>query len=96
MIKPLKDNVIVTMDSNEKTTASGLIVLDTADQLIKHGTVIAVGTGRIHEKTGERIEPEVVVGDVVYFGAGAPQETEVDDEKVFFIKETDIVARARD
>ena len=65
-IKPLEDRVVVQANEAETTTASGLVIPDTAKEKPQEGTVIAVGPGRIDDK-GNRVPLDVNVGDVVVY-----------------------------
>ncbi|SFK30939.1 co-chaperone GroES [Geodermatophilus ruber] len=65
-IKPLEDRVVVQANEAETTTASGLVIPDTAKEKPTEGTVVAVGPGRIDDK-GSRIPLDVKVGDVVIY-----------------------------
>jgi chaperonin GroES len=65
-IKPLEDRVVVQANEAETTTASGLVIPDTAKEKPQEGTVIAVGPGRIDDK-GNRVPLDVSVGDVVIY-----------------------------
>ena len=62
-IKPLEDRIVVKAIEAEKTTASGLVIPDTAKEKPQEGTVIAVGPGRFDD--GVRVPMDVKVGDVV-------------------------------
>ena len=64
-IKPLEDKIVVQASEAESTTASGLVIPDTAKEKPQEGKVLAVGPGR-YEK-GERIPLDVSVGDVVIY-----------------------------
>jgi chaperonin GroES len=65
-IKPLEDRVVVQANEAETTTASGLVIPDTAKEKPQEGTVIAVGPGRIDDN-GNRVPLDVSVGDVVIY-----------------------------
>src|SRR3954467_12009224 len=65
-IKPLEDRVVVQANEAETTTASGLVIPDTAKEKPQEGTVIAVGPGRIDDN-GNRVPLDVNVGDVVIY-----------------------------
>ena len=62
-IKPLEDRIVVQANEAETTTASGLVIPDTAKEKPQEGTVLAVGAGRFDDK-GTRIPVDVQVGDV--------------------------------
>jgi chaperonin GroES len=66
-IKPLEDRIVVKASEAETTTASGLVIPDTAKEKPMQGKVIAVGKGA-KDKDGKLIPLDVKVGDKVYFG----------------------------
>src|SRR5689334_24977957 len=71
-IQPLDDRIVVKPNESEETTASGLVIPDTAKEKPQQGEVLAAGPGRRSEQTGERIPPAAKVGDtVVYSNYGA-------------------------
>ena len=63
-IKPLEDRIVIRQVEAEQTTASGLVIPDTAKEKPQEGEVIAVGPGRVDDN-GNRIPVDVKVGDVV-------------------------------
>ena len=65
MIKPLGDRVVIEPIDKEETTASGIVLPDTAKEKPQEGKVVAVGSGTLHD--GERIPVEVKEGDRVFF-----------------------------
>ena len=65
-IKPLEDRIVVQANEAETTTASGLVIPDTAKEKPQEGTVLAVGPGRIDDK-GNRVPIDVKVGDTVIY-----------------------------
>lgn len=85
-IKPLADRVLVKPLPAEKTTASGLIIPDSAKEKQQKGTVIAIGNGL-------KDEPMTVkVGDIVLFGKYAGTELVVDGTEYLIMRESDIFA----
>ncbi|MDG2394773.1 co-chaperone GroES [Candidatus Thioglobus sp.] len=90
-IKPTRDRVIVRRTEEEKTTASGLIIPDSATEKPSEGEVIAVGSGRLMD-SGEIASMEVAVGDNVVFGQYAGTEVTVNGESLLVMSENDIVA----
>jgi chaperonin GroES len=85
-IKPLADRVLVKPLPAEKTTASGLIIPDSAKEKQQKGTVIAIGNGL-------KDEPMTVkVGDTVLFGKYAGTELVVDSTEYLIMRESDILA----
>ena len=81
----------------EKTTAAGLIVLPDKVNPTKHefGTVVAVGPGKFHPKTGDLVPMSTVVGDTVLFSRISGQEISFGDQKVISIFEDDIIGIVR-
>ena len=65
-IKPLEDRIVVQANEAETTTASGIVIPDTAKEKPQEGTVLAVGPGRIDDN-GNRVPLDVSVGDVVLY-----------------------------
>ena len=90
-IRPLHDRVVVRRIEEEKTTASGLIIPDSATEKPSEGEIVAAGNGRINE-TGDVIALDVKVGDMILFGQYAGTEIKVDGETLLVMREDDIVA----
>ncbi|HIM58107.1 MAG TPA: co-chaperone GroES [Gammaproteobacteria bacterium] len=90
-IRPLHDRVIVRRTEEEKTTASGLIIPDSATEKPLEGKILAVGNGRINDN-GDVLSLDVKVGDRVLFGQYAGTEIKVDGETLLVMSEDDIVA----
>ncbi|MFZ4814609.1 MAG: co-chaperone GroES [Phototrophicaceae bacterium] len=89
-IKPLHDRVLIEPLEQEETTASGIILPETAKEKPQQGTVLAVGAGARNED-GERITPDVQAGDRVLFAKYAGTEVKLDGKKLLIMKETDIL-----
>jgi len=90
MLKPLGDRVVVEPIEKEETTASGIVLPDTAKEKPQEGKVIAVGSGRIEH--GQRIPLEVKEGDRVIFSKYAGTEVKVDNKELLIMRESDILA----
>lgn len=90
MIKPLGDRVVVEAIAKEQTTASGIVLPDTAKEKPQEGKVIAVGSG--HLKDGERVALEVKEGDRVLFSKYAGTEIKIDGKEYLIMRESDILA----
>ena len=90
-IRPLHDRVVVRRVEEEKTTASGLIIPDSATEKPSEGEIIAVGKGKISDN-GSIIALDVKIGDKVLFGQYAGTEVKVDGETLLVMREGDIVA----
>lgn len=85
-IKPLADRVLVQAEPAEETTASGIIIPDTAKEKPQRGTVIAVGNGKTDEPM------TVKAGDTVLYGKYSGTEITVDDIEYLIMRESDIFA----
>ena len=90
-IKPLGDSVVVRPAEQEQTTASGLVLPETAKEKPQQGSVIAAGPGR-RDDDGKRIVMDVQVGDTVLYAKYAGTEVKIDNEKLLILKESDILA----
>jgi chaperonin GroES len=89
-IRPLHDRVIVKRLEEERTTASGIVIPDSATEKPDQGTVEAVGNGKILED-GSVKKLDVKVGDKVLFGKYAGQAVKVDGEELLVMREEDIM-----
>ena len=89
-IRPLHDRVIVKRLEEERTTASGIVIPDSATEKPDQGTVQAVGNGKILED-GSIKKLDVKVGDKVLFGKYAGQAVKVDGEELLVMREEDIM-----
>jgi chaperonin GroES len=85
-IKPLADRVLIEPVAAEQTTASGIIIPDTAKEKPQKGKVIAVGNGKADEPM------TVKVGDTVLYGKYAGTEISVEGTDYLIMRETDILA----
>jgi chaperonin GroES len=91
-IKPLEDRVLVTLDENEQTTASGLVIPDTAKEKPQQGTVVAVGPGKRSDQSGEIIPMDVNAGDTVLFSKYGGTEVKVEGQEYLILSARDILA----
>ena len=89
-IRPLHDRVIVKRLDAVRTTASGIVLPDTAGEKPDQGEVIAVGPGK-RDEAGRIIAPDVKVGDRVLFGKYSGQTVKVDGEELLVMREEDIM-----
>ncbi|MCL6556723.1 MAG: co-chaperone GroES [Burkholderiales bacterium] len=89
-IRPLHDRVIVKRVEEERRTASGIVIPDTAAEKPDQGEVIAVGPGR-RDDSGKLIPMDVKVGDRVLFGKYAGQTVKVEGEELLVMREEDIM-----
>jgi chaperonin GroES len=90
-IRPLHDRVVVRRTEEERTTASGIIIPDSATEKPNRGEVIAAGNGKITD-SGDVRAMDVKVGDQVLFGQYAGTTVKVDGEELLMMKEDDILA----
>ncbi|MDR1427905.1 MAG: co-chaperone GroES [Bifidobacteriaceae bacterium] len=90
-IKPLEDRIVVRPLEAEQTTASGLVIPDTAKEKPQEGEVIAVGPGRIDDK-GNRIPLDIAVGDKVIFSKYGGTEVKYADEDLLILSARDVLA----
>lgn len=90
-LRPLQDRVIIKRLDNERTTASGIVIPESAAEKPDQGEVIAVGPGKTADN-GSVIDLEVKVGDKVLFGKYAGQAVKVDGDDLLVINESDILA----
>ena len=90
-IRPLHDRVIVKRLDEEKTSAGGIIIPDTAAEKPIQGKVVAVGKGKILEN-GEVRPLDVKVGDHILFGKYSGTEVKVDGDELLVMREEDVMA----
>lgn len=90
-IKPLHDRVLVRRVEEEKMSAGGIVLPDSAQEKPAEGEVIAVGPGKTAD-SGQLIAMGVKVGDKVLFGKYSGQEVKVDGEELLVMREDDIIA----
>ena len=91
-LQPLEDRIVVRPDASEETTASGLVIPDTAKEKPQQGEVLAVGPGRIGE-SGERIAMDITAGDKVIYSKYGGTEVLVDGEDVLVLSARDVLAK---
>ena len=90
-IRPLHDRVVIKRLEEERTTASGIVIPDSATEKPIRGEVLAVGNGKVTDN-GDVRALDVQVGDVVLFGKYSGTEVKVDGEELLVMKEDDIMA----
>ena len=90
-IKPLEDRVLIQIKEAESTTASGLVIPDSAKEKPQEATVIAVGAGRFDE-SGNRIPVDVNEGDVVIFSKYGGTEIKYQGQEYLILAQRDILA----
>jgi len=91
-LHPLEDRIVVRPNSAEATTASGLVIPDTAKEKPQQGEVLATGPGRRTENTGEVIPTGVNVGDTVVYSKYGGTEITVDGEDLLILSSRDVLA----
>ena len=89
-IRPLHDRVIVKRVEAERTTASGIVLPDSAGEKPDQGEVLAVGPGK-RDENGKHVALDVKVGDRILFGKYAGQTVKVDGEELLVMREEDIM-----
>ena len=89
-IRPLHDRVIVKRLEEERKTASGIVIPDTATEKPDQGEVIAVGPGK-RDDNGKQIALDVKVGDKILFGKYSGQTVKVSGEELLVMREEDIM-----
>ena len=92
-LKPLGDRVVVQPVEEEETTASGIVLPDTAKEKPQKGEVIAVGDGRYDDDGEKRIPLDVVEGDEVLYSKYGGTEIKVDGEDLLVLRESDVLAK---
>jgi chaperonin GroES len=90
-IRPLYDRIIVTRTEPERTTASGIVIPDSAGEKPDQGEVIAIGNGKLLAN-GELRPLAVKAGDRVLFGKYAGQAVKIDGKDALVLREEDVIA----
>ena len=89
-IRPLHDRVVVKRMEEERTSAGGIVIPDSATEKPSRGEILAVGNGKVAEN-GDVRALDVKVGDKVLFGKFAGTEVKVDGQEVLIMREDDIM-----
>ena len=90
-IKPLYDRVVIKRMEEEKLSAGGIVIPDSATEKPIKGEVVAVGTGKVLDN-GQVRAPQVKVGDKVLFGKYRGTEVKLDGAELLVVKEDDLFA----
>jgi chaperonin GroES len=90
-LRPLHDRVIVKRLEEEKKTASGIVIPDSAAEKPDQGEVLAIGTGKVGDD-GKVRPMDVKVGDRVLFGKYAGSTVKIDGDELLVMREEDIMA----
>ena len=91
-IKPLEDRIVVQPIDAEQTTASGLVIPDTAKEKPQEGEVVAIGPGRFNEDGDERIPMDIAVGDKVIYSKYGGTEVKYGGEEYLILSARDVLA----
>jgi chaperonin GroES len=94
-LKPLGDRLIVRAIEAEETTASGIVLPDTAKEKPQKGKVLAVGDGKVNEDTGKRTPLDVAEGDEVLYSKYGGTEIIVEGEELLVLRESDVLAKVQ-
>jgi chaperonin GroES len=89
-IKPLEDRILVKTLEAEQTTASGLVIPDTAKEKPQEGEVLAVGPGRFED--GQRLPLDISVGDKVIYSKYGGTEVKYDGQEYLILSARDVLA----
>jgi chaperonin GroES len=92
-LKPLGDRLIVEAVEEEETTASGIVLPDTAKEKPQKGKVVAVGDGAWDEDGEKRIPLDVSEGDEVLYSKYGGTEIKVDGDDLLVLRESDLLAK---
>ena len=93
-LKPLGDRLIVRAIEEEETTASGIVLPDTAKEKPQRGKVLAVGDGKFGDDN-ERVPLDVSEGDEVLYSKYGGTEIKVDGEELLVLRESDVLAKVQ-
>jgi len=90
-IKPLEDRILVQPLEAETTTASGLVIPETAKEKPQEGKVLAVGPGRVDDK-GVRVPMDIAVGDIVIYSKYGGTEVKYNGDELLLLNARDVLA----
>jgi chaperonin GroES len=91
-LQPLEDRIVVKPGESEETTASGLVIPDTAQEKPQQGEVLAVGPGKRSEQSGDVIPVDVSVGDTVVYSKYGGTEITVAGDDLLILSARDVLA----
>ncbi len=91
-LKPLDDRIVVQPNEAEQTTASGLVIPDTAKEKPQQGKVLAVGPGKRSDNSGELIPLDIKVGQTVLYSKYGGTEVTVDGDDLLILSSRDVLA----
>ena len=92
-LQPLEDRIVVRPGESEETTASGLVIPDTAKEKPQQGEVLATGPGHRTDSTGEIIPTGVSIGDTVVYSKYGGTEITVEGEDLLILSGRDVLAK---
>ena len=92
-LQPLGDRLIVEVLEEDMTTASGIVLLDTAQEKPQRGRVLAVGPGSRAESTGELVPMDVAEGDEIIFSKYGGTEVKLGSDEILILRESDVLAK---
>jgi chaperonin GroES len=92
-LKPLGDRLIVKAVEEDDTTASGIVLPDTAKEKPQRGKVLAVGDGKVSEESGKRIPLDVSEGDEVLDSKYGGTDIVIEGEDLLVLRESDVLAK---
>ena len=91
-LQPLDDRIVVKPGESEETTASGLVIPDTAKEKPQQGEVLAVGPGKRSDQTGELIPMDVSIGDTVVYSKYGGTEISSGGQDLLILSARDVLA----
>lgn len=91
-IKPLEDRIVIRQVEAEQTTASGLVIPETAKEKPQEGEVVAVGPGRVADN-GNRVPVDVAEGDVVIYSKYGGTEVKIGQDEYIVLSARDVLAK---
>jgi chaperonin GroES len=92
-LKPLGDRLIVQAIEEDETTASGIVLPDTAKEKPQRGKVLAVGDGKLSEDSGNRIPLDVSEGDEVLYSKYGGTEINIEGDDLLVLRESAVLAK---
>jgi chaperonin GroES len=90
-LRPLEDRILVRPEEGEETTASGIVIHDTAKEKPQEGTVLAVGPGK-RSDSGDLVPMEVKEGDRVIYSKYGGTEIKLEGEELLILSARDVLA----
>jgi chaperonin GroES len=91
-LKPLEDRIVVKPSDEEETTASGIVIPDTAKERPQEGKVVAVGPGRFDDDGKNRVPMDVKEGDTVIYSKYGGTEVKVEGDEYLILSARDVLA----